>query len=334
MPEAVAKPVSSFSAPAGDTRRGAQRAANRKIGLIGHALVYALGCLLVFVVAGSLVGTIVLIGWTIALVCHGFFGVVAPKLRKTWVDQELAGAKSEAAEERAVTESRHSRAMAELSASIAHEIRNPITAAKSLAQQIAESPTAAENAEYAAVVVSELDRVERSIAHLLRFAREEPRRTSRIRLSEPVVAALDLLADRLAQAGVAVDRDLAKAGSVEGDVEQLRRVFANVVGNAIDAMTEARVARPRLEIRAGENLAGTEAWVTIADNGPGITPEAKDRIFAPFYTDKKGGTGLGLALCRKVVEEHRGTISVESEPGQGARFVITLPASSTRDERS
>ncbi len=75
----------------------------------------------------------------------------------------------------------------------------------------------------------------------------------------------------------------------------------------------------------GENLAGTEVWVRIADNGLGIDADVRDRIFDPFFTSRDKGTGLGLALCRKIVDNHGGTIEVDSEIGEGTEFVLTFP---------
>lgn len=317
---------SSFDARSTERRRiAANRRANRVIGFIGHFIIYVLGSLLLFVLAGFYVGLIVLIAWFIAIACHGFFGVVAPLLRERWVTSEVQRNTTEKDAERAVAETRHARTLAELSASIAHEIRNPITAAKSLVQQIAESPTAPENAEYATVAVTELDRVERAIAHLLRFAREEPRKVGRVRLGDTLDAALELLADRIRNSGVGIERDVASAGEVEGDSDQLRRVIVNLVGNAIDALVGGKTASPRIRIEAGENLSQTEAWIRIADNGPGIAADALPKIFTPFFTSKAEGTGLGLPLSRKIIEEHGGSLEAKSEPGSGAEFLVTLP---------
>jgi len=90
-------------------------------------------------------------------------------------------------------------------------------------------------------------------------------------------------------------------------------------------MTEARVASPRMDVSMGENLAGTEVWVRVKDNGAGIPKELRERIFSPFVTSKSGGTGLGLPITKKLVEAHRGTIEVFSEPGGGTEFVLTIP---------
>ena len=90
-------------------------------------------------------------------------------------------------------------------------------------------------------------------------------------------------------------------------------------------MDETRTESPRLEVEMGENLAGSEVWVRIRDNGPGIDREAVQKMFSPFYTSKPGGTGLGLAISKKLVDAHGGSIEVSSEPGDGAAFLLTFP---------
>lgn len=307
-----------------DETRG-RNAANRKIAFVAHAIVCGLGCFLIFFVGGPFIGTIVLIAWSIALFCHGFFAVLAPRLRATWTERELARLRPSLDAARGEAESRHARALAELSAAIAHEIRNPVTAAKSLVQQIAEDPAAKENAEYASVAIEELDRVERSIVHLLRFAREEPRQIARASLQEVADAAVQRLKERIAEHDVTVSVDVTEAGSADVDAEQLRRVLCNVIGNAVDALVESGTPGPRIDVRGGRNLAMTEAWVTVTDNGPGIPEDALEKIFTPFYTGKASGTGLGLAISKKLVEEHGGSLEARNGASRGAQFVITLP---------
>ena len=219
----------------------------------------------------------------------------------------------------------HARSMETLSASIAHEIRNPITAAKSLVQQMGEDPTAAENVEYARVALEELDRVERSVSHLLRFAREEEMGIGDVRMADVIDSALETFRERLARGGIELVREPGGEGALRGDAEQLRRVVINLVGNALDALDESRTPNPRIELALGENLAGGEVWVRVRDNGPGIDAEALAKIFSPFYTSKANGTGLGLAISRKLVEAHGGTLEARSQPGAGAEFLVTLP---------
>jgi signal transduction histidine kinase len=269
---------------------------------------------------------IVALSWGIGLACHWFFAIVAPGLRERMITDEVARRV-----ERGVTYERrtlgeeHAQRLEELSASIAHEIRNPITAAKSLVQQMGEDPASRDNVEYAKVALDELDRVERSISHLLRFAREEEMQLGEVGVGDIVESALEALADRLARGGVEVVRDLAGAGTLLADAEQLRRVLLNLLGNAIDAFAEAATPAPRIEIAAGRDLAGTNVWVRVRDNGPGMDDTRLARIFSPFYTSKTAGTGLGLAISKKLVAAHGGTIEAHSKPGAGTEFVMTLP---------
>jgi len=215
--------------------------------------------------------------------------------------------------------------MEELSASIAHEIRNPITAAKSLVQQMGEDPGRQEQVEYAKVALDELDRVERSISHLQRYAREEDLRLHDVRMRDIVESALESLRDRFESVGAGITCEIDSDGQMRGDDEKLRRVVINLVGNALDALEQAGVPEPHIELALGENLAGSEVWVRVRDNGPGIDPERLHRIFSPFYTSKHNGTGLGLAISKKLVDAHGGSIEAHSAPGSGTEFVLTLP---------
>jgi signal transduction histidine kinase len=99
----------------------------------------------------------------------------------------------------------------------------------------------------------------------------------------------------------------------------------NLVGNALDALADAKVAQPVIDISMGENLAGSEVWVKVRDNGLGIDQQTRDRLFTPFYTNKRTGTGLGLAITKKLVEAHQGSIEVSAQAGEGAEFVLSFP---------
>jgi signal transduction histidine kinase len=210
----------------------------------------------------------------------------------------------------------------ELSSTIAHEIRNPIAAAKSLVQQMGEDPTSVENVEYANVALDELDRVERRISHLLRFAKEEDYTFDNVNLAAVVDSALTQMKAKLDAARVQVARNYIGGPTVVADPEKLRQVFSNVLDNAIDALQDvAEERRIDLFIENG----GKRATVKLRDNGGGIAPEKIGRIFNPFFTTKEKGTGLGMAISRKIVEAHQGTIDVASEPGRGAEFSVSLP---------
>ncbi len=211
----------------------------------------------------------------------------------------------------------------ELSASIAHEIRNPIAAAKSLVQQMGEDPRSIENVEYAGVALDELDRVERSISHLLKYAKEEDIQFEQVNLAGVIDSSLSEMRAKLDAANVAVARNYIGGPTLIADGEKLRQVFTNILDNAIDAFPDEKEEK-RIDLHI-ENGIPKRVRVRLRDNGNGIPPEKIDRIFNPFFTTKETGTGLGMAISTKSVEAHEGTIDVVSEESRGTEFVVTLP---------
>jgi signal transduction histidine kinase len=306
--------------------REAKRAADARIGFLTHATVYSMVIFGILITGGFKAAIVTGIFWGIGLASHFIGAILGPQLRREWIDREVGPrVVTETQQQRRDLESEQARRVQRLSASLAHEIRNPITAAKSLVQQMGEDPSAADNVNYAQVALQELERVERSIAHLLKFAREEELKLAQTRLDEIANSGLATLRDRMRDLGVKLETDYAGAGALVGDPEQLRRVVINLASNALDALRDAKTPAPRLAVAVGENLAGTEAWLRVRDNGPGIAAEHLPRLFDPFFTAKDGGTGLGLALAKKIVDAHGGSIEAKSEPGRGAEFVVTLP---------
>ncbi len=213
----------------------------------------------------------------------------------------------------------------ELTATFAHEIRNPIAAAKSLVQQMGEDPTSHENVEYAKVALDELARVERSVSHLLKYAKEEDYKFENVNLASVLDGALTQMRSKLEANSVAVSRAYLSGPTVRADADKLRQVFSNIIDNAIDAM-ESTTGERRLEFAIQNNGAGMAA-VRIRDNGCGIADDKIAKIFNPFYTSKANGTGLGLGVAKKVIDAHRGTIEVQSQVGQGTEFVLAIPLS-------
>ncbi|MEM7413681.1 MAG: HAMP domain-containing sensor histidine kinase [Myxococcota bacterium] len=302
----------------------AQDVAERKAKLTGDALKFSLVAILLLTFVWP-IGVIVMLIFGPRYLRELYSLVVEPQLRTKFLREEIEKrVYDQLHEERQQLETEHARSMEKLSASIAHEIRNPITAAKSLVQQMEEDPDAHENVEYARVALSELTRVERSVSHLLRFARDEETQAAPLRLAEVVDSALATFRDRIERRGIILRHEVDAPGEIEGDAEQLRRVVINLVGNAVDALEDAEEA-PRLEVQVGENLAGDRVWLRVADNGPGFDTDALEKLWSPFYTNKPNGTGLGLAITRKLVEAHGGEIEASSRAGDGAAFVITLP---------
>jgi len=309
--------------------REARKRASAKIGFLTHFIIYGSVLALILVSSGNLRATfIVALSWGIGIAIHYFKKLVAPGLRDRMIEDEVGRSIAQGVtQERRAAQTRHERSLEDLSASIAHEIRNPVTAAKSLVQQMGEDPLSGENINYANVALEELDRVERSISHLLRYARDEEISFEPFEMADVVESTLDSYRDRIDLLGVEVELQLDSRGPMQGDPERMRRVLVNLVGNALDAVEQGDTPVPRLQIMAGENLAGTEVWVRVRDNGPGIHPDVLDKIFNPFFTTKDKGTGLGLALSKKVVDAHGGSMDVESDTEAGTEFVLTFPKS-------
>ena len=323
----------SLLAPDERVYLAARRSAEQKVELYREGVKIGLFAipLLIFI---PWVGVILLFFGGVKLGRRFYRLMIEPSLRERLVREEVGKQVQQSVHrERRELEGEHARSLEELSASIAHEIRNPITAAKSLVQQMEEQPTSGENVEYARVALSELERVEKSISHLLRFAREEDLRLQQTCMGDVLDSALETFRDRSARSGVEIVRQFDSEGALEGDPEKLRRVFINLVGNAIDALEQARVDKPRIEVAMGENLAGSEIWVRIRDNGPGIDGQTSQKIFNPFYTSKQGGTGLGLPITKKLVDAHNGSIELSSRGDGGAEFLLTFPKQADQQGR-
>jgi signal transduction histidine kinase len=306
--------------------KAASSRANRKLAWLIHLVAYGSVLTLILVSSRSIRATIIVaLAWGIGLALHYVATILAPTLRERWIAEEMDRHAEQGADRLHAAENANARSLEDLSASIAHEIRNPVTAAKSLVQQMGEDPVSGENIQFARVALEELDRVERSISHLLKFARDEEFRFEQLSLPEIIHSAVATAQDRIDTLGVGIDVEVSAPCTMRGDVEKLRRVLVNLVGNAVDALEGASTETPCIVIMAGENLAATEVWFRIRDNGPGMSDEVRNRIFDPFYSTKKDGTGLGLALSKKVVESHGGSMQVQADPGRGTEFLLTFP---------
>jgi signal transduction histidine kinase len=225
--------------------------------------------------------------------------------------------------ERSLAHAEKLAAVGELAARVAHEIRNPVTAARSLAQQLAREPGSPFTAEHA-LILAELERVERQIAALLRFARREEFHFAPVDLGALVASAVAAFRPRLEAHEVALEVAVADGVVARGDAEKLRQVVVNLLDNALDALgtTSQGPRRVRLRVARADGAARLE----VSDNGPGVAAEALPHLFEPFFSRKPHGTGLGLAIARRTAEAHGGRITVESVPGEGTTFTITLPA--------
>lgn len=222
-------------------------------------------------------------------------------------------------------------AVGQLAAGVAHEIRNPLTTVKLLVQtgyvgDCQSTPRISEREQQQRLIIDEIDRMERTIQSLLEFARPARPRRSQHDLRETLQRVTNLVSARATQQGVQVSLDLGPTPlTLTADREQLLQVFVNLFLNGIEAMPHGG----RLAVKATAKTAAGESGevvVTVSDQGPGIPPEILPHLFEPFVTSKERGTGLGLAVSLRIVQEHQGAISVDRGPVGGARFTVSLPA--------
>jgi len=221
--------------------------------------------------------------------------------------------------------------LGKLSASIAHEINNPLagilTFAKLMIRTLVEHGPVSEADRKTLVkqlelVCRESQRCSTIVRNLLDFARERPLQLKDVDVDAAVDEMFTLVANQAAIQGVEFVKDTVPLPPVEADFGQLRQAFVNVAMNAIEAMPGGG----RLIVTTRTVPEDGAVEVVFADTGRGIPPEIVQRIFDPFFTTKEKGTGLGLSVVYGIVERHKGRVAVESEPGKGTRFVISLPA--------
>jgi len=223
-------------------------------------------------------------------------------------------------------------AIGELAAGLAHEIKNPLTSLLTFSRHLSrrfEDPDFRQ--KFQSVVPRELERINTIVERLLELARPARLTFKPLRLPALLERVLELYGDRLEAQSVRVVRDWRKdVPAVWVDQEALYRALVNLVANALDAMPRGgsltlRVAWSDAETLGGARLGTRRVAVEVEDSGTGIEPADLDRVFNPFFSTKEGGTGLGLALTQKIVEDHGGSIDVRSAPGAGALFRIVLP---------
>ncbi len=217
-----------------------------------------------------------------------------------------------------------------LAAVVAHEIRNPLAAISASAQMIGLSGgLAADEKQAVGIVIREAERLNLWVSDLLEYARPKVGEKGPVRVAELLSQVVEVVRADPAAARIEVDLDLEPDATVFGDSQRLYRVFLNLARNAVEAMPEGGRLRMAAWREPGEVPGIRTVVVTVTDNGHGIPREDLDKVFDAFFTTKAGGTGLGLAVVARVVEEHGGRVEVWSDPTVGTRFSIRLPEYST-----
>ncbi len=230
--------------------------------------------------------------------------------------------------ERSTRQSEKLAALGTLAAGVAHELNNPIGIISSRIEIMlldAESdPLPAGVSDDLRVLHRHAHRVARIAQGLLSFARQAPVERGRVDLNTLVEEALLLMEGPMTKRGITLTRKLAPGlAPVWGDANALQQVAINLLTNARDALADGGEIVVETGAAPGQPDA---ARLVVRDNGPGIAADVVGRIFDPFFTTKAGGTGLGLSVSYGIVREHKGSLDVESRPGQGTTFTVTLPA--------
>ncbi len=218
------------------------------------------------------------------------------------------------------------KALGELTAGIAHEIKNPLASIKGAAEAIAdEVPENSPRRKLVQIQEKELNRLGQTLERFLSFARPNSFMPSRIDLRDLVKHVVELVEPQARKSAVEVIEDTASESLyVDGDRDQLTQVLVNLALNACDAMPEG--GQVRMMVRA--EMVGDSQFraVDVIDTGPGIPDCSRDRVFDPFFSTKEGGTGLGLSISANIVDGHGGFIRIETGPsGVGAKVSVLLP---------
>ena len=224
--------------------------------------------------------------------------------------------------EQEVRQSEKLKAISTLAAGMAHEIKNPLTAIKTFAAYLPEKGSDAEfQKKFQRIVTQEVNKIDRIVREVLEFARPTPPKLESVQVSTLLDETLDFLSNDCVTHQIRVECSYGDGAEViQADPQQLRQVFLNLFLNSLEAMNGNGGA---LSVSTARNSSSLS--IAISDTGPGIPKEQLSRLFDPFFTTKAGGTGLGLSVVQGIVNDHRGSIKVESQERQGTTVRIELP---------
>ncbi len=212
------------------------------------------------------------------------------------------------------------RALEGIAARLAHEVKNPLAAIKGLSTHMARNATDPKTAERLAIVAGEADRLQSIVDGFLSFSRGlDDLKCAPTHPYEIVRELGVLLETRAEEAGVTIETGGDEALVLDADPRKLRQALLNIVLNAIQASPRGSSVR----LTVARDCEGSR--ITVRDEGVGMTPEVLERIRKPYFTTKEGGTGLGLAVARGLVEQHGGSLEFKSAPGTGTTVTILLP---------
>jgi PAS domain S-box-containing protein len=223
-----------------------------------------------------------------------------------------------------------------LTASIAHEINQPLAsvimnAGAGLRWLGAEPPNLEEARQALERIRRDGARAGDVISHIRALARKTPVKVEQFDINVAIREMIALTRGEMADTRVTLSTHLAEVAPIRGDRVQLQQVILNLILNAVEAMGDNEPRDLLIETREND---GRNILVSVSDSGPGIDPATVDRIFEPFYSTKQGGMGIGLSICRSIIEAHEGKIWAEQNKARGSTFQFTLPVANTPVEAS
>ncbi|MDM5189717.1 HAMP domain-containing sensor histidine kinase [Bacillus sp. DX4.1] len=210
--------------------------------------------------------------------------------------------------------------ISELAASVAHEVRNPLTVVRGFIQLL-ESTEDVKNKDYMRLVLAELDRAEQIISDYLNLAKPQIDKKEHICLSAQLIEMTTLMSSFAAMQGVYLQVEISENLYTIGDKTKLKQAIMNIVKNGIEAIQENK---GYLKVTAVQQ--GNVIMIRVKDSGVGMTKEQLARLGQPYYSLKEKGTGLGLMVTFSILQAHNGTVEYQSESGKGTEAIITLPA--------
>lgn len=214
-----------------------------------------------------------------------------------------------------------------LAAGVAHSVRNPLTSVKmrlfSLERTLELTHLQKEDFD---VISDEIRHIDAILQNFLEFSRPPKLKIQNISLSDVVDMSVQLLRHRVESYGAELELTRQqRLPLIEGDPEQLKEVLVNLIINACEAMGEGGKIHIQ-ELQGFSEPMGRVVVLQISDNGPGIPAAIRDKVFQPFFSTKEEGTGLGLSIVKRIIEDHKGCMSLRSRKGKGTTFIITLPS--------
>jgi signal transduction histidine kinase len=221
--------------------------------------------------------------------------------------------------------------MGQLTASIAHEIKQPIATARNnacAALRFLETnpPDAAEVREALTCIVNDIDRTSHVVDRIGALIKKAPPRKEVVDLNAAILEVIALTLSEAAKSGVAVDTQLpVDSPRIQGDRVQLQQVMLNLIVNAIHSISSVPDGNRELHISTAR-IEPEGVCVAVRDTGSGLRPEGLPRVFEPFYTTKPDGMGMGLPICRSIIEAHGGRLWATTCEPRGALFQFTIPA--------